>query len=378
MKFWRLVSPRVHALVIVALLGAIMGGVPGLVAPAGAEQDTVTVAARDVPPFVTTAGTIKSGFTIDILNEVSARSGWTITYGSDGTETEVLNAVAEGRADAALGALSITSARAKDFDFSQPVYNGGLQILVPISEAKRSLPGLEEFLEVLFSRTMAVWLMAALAIALIPAHITWLVERRHDNSMVSRGYIPGIFQAMGWSLGMLATQPDDFPKHWLSRTVSLVLAFVSIIFVAIFTATLTANLTVEKINSQISSPADLIGKRVCTLGDSTAAAYLRKLGVEFDAAPSIEDCYAGLKKRSFDAVVFDAPVLNYWVSNDGAGIAQTVGPVFEREDYGIAFRRGSELRRQFDETMLGMREDGTFDLIKQKWFGDDGSSSAGS
>ena len=108
---------RAHALVALALLLAIIGGLPGLVAPAGAEDTTVTVAARDVAPFVTTANDVKSGFTIDILNEVSARRGWTIAYGKASSQTDVLKAVAEGRADAALGALAITSDRAGEFDF---------------------------------------------------------------------------------------------------------------------------------------------------------------------------------------------------------------------------------------------------------------------
>lgn len=64
-----------------ALLLAITGGLPGLIAPAGAEDTTVTVAAREVAPFVTKTNNVKSGFTIDILNEVSLRRGWTITYG---------------------------------------------------------------------------------------------------------------------------------------------------------------------------------------------------------------------------------------------------------------------------------------------------------
>lgn len=53
-----------------------------------------------------------------------------------------------------------------------------------------------------------------------------------------------------------------------------------------------------------------------------------------------------------------------------------VGQTFDKEDYGTAFRPGSPLRRQFDETILGMREDGTFDRIKRQWFGDDGTGSA--
>ncbi len=46
------------------------------------------------------------------------------------------------------------------------------------------------------------------------------------------------------------------------------------------------------------------------------------------------------------------------------------GPVFKNEDYGIAFRVGSELRQKADAALLSMREDGTYDMIKSKWFGD--------
>ena len=363
---------------VVALLLLMFASLPVLATPAAADQSTLTVDTLDVTPFVISENDLKSGFSIDVLNEVATRRGWTITYGTNGSVSEILTNVTEGRADIALGAIEITSERARDLDFSQPLYSGGLQILVPAgTSTSRSLPGLAEFLELLFSRTMLVWVAAALVIALIPAHITWLMERRHDDSMVSRAYFPGIFQSIGWSLGMLASQPDSFPKHWASRTLGLALAFVSIIFVSLFTATLAANITVSKIGSQISSPSDLFGKSVCTLVDSEAADYLKNLGVESATKSSIDDCYADLKARRTDAVVFDAPVLNYYVAHGGAGTAMVVGQTFDKEDYGIAFRPGGPLRRQFDETMLGMREDGTFDRIKQKWFGDDGTGSAG-
>jgi polar amino acid transport system substrate-binding protein len=370
--------PAALSLAVMTLLLGMIGGLPGPVAPAGADPTTVTVAAEEIAPFVMTTGAARSGFTIEILDEIAARRGWTITYLAGNTEAAVLDEVTVGRADAAVGAIGITSERVGNFDFSQPVYNGGLQILVPDSGTGGLLPGLREFLDVLFSRAVLGWVAGALAIALIPAHVTWLLERRHPDSIVSRNYFPGIVQAVGWSLGMLATQPDNFPRQWGARTLGLVLAFVSIIFVALFTATLTANLTVSTINSQIATPSDLVGKSVCTVAATSAADYLGEIGADPVAKPSIDECFAGLKRRDFAAVVFDAPVLNHWVNNDGAGTAQVVGPVFEREDYGVAFSRGSALRVQFDESLLEMREDGAYDLIKQKWFGSDGSSSAGS
>ena len=50
------------------------------------------------------------------------------------------------------------------------------------------------------------------------------------------------------------------------------------------------------------------------------------------------------------------------------------GPVFQEDDYGFVFRIGSQLRKPVDQTLLSMREDGSFGMIEEKWFGDDADS----
>jgi len=131
---------------------------------------------------------------------------------------------------------------------------------------------------------------------------------------------------------------------------------------------------VERFDAQISSPADLFGKKVCTVANTTSAHFLRDLGVTAAGATAIDDCFTGLKNGDYVAVVFDAPVLQYYAAHEGSGTAQLAGTVFQNEDYGIAFRVGDELRKKVDEALLSIREDGTFDLIKSKWFGDDAHS----
>ena len=362
---------RLRALGIVVLLVAIMGAMPGFAPRAAAEPRVVTVATHDIEPFVMTHDNIKTGFTVEILEEIAKHEGWTINYVDVESADSQLKAIAENKADAAAGALSITADRAMSFDFSQPILASGLQIMVPAASMGRTTAGLKDFLNLLFSKAVLVWVLVAFLLAVIPAHIVWFTERKHSDSMVSKSYFPGIFQAFAYGLGMLAAQPDDMPKHWINRVVGLVLAFVSIIFVAYYTATLTANLTVEKFNSQISSPSDLVGKRVCTVDKTTSANFLHDQSITFSGVPAIKDCYAGLKAGKFDAVVFDAPVLAYYVSQSGASDAALVGTVFQNEDYGIAFRNGSDLRKQADRALLKMREDGDYDMIKQKWFGTD-------
>jgi len=362
------VAARLRAVWIVALLLAVIGALPGL-AGAAPPPRAVIVATHDLAPFVTTDKDIKSGFTIDILDQIAKREDWTLTYLDVASVSDQLKAVTDGRADAAAGAISVTSERTQMFDFSQPTLNAGLQIGVPVGAAERSSPGLKDFLKLLFSKSILVWLGAALLLTIIPAHIIWLVERGHSESMVSKSYFPGIFQAFGYGLGMLGSGADDAPRHWIARVVGLLWGFVAVIFVAYYTATLTANLTVEKFDNQINSPTDLLGKRVCTVAKTTSAAFLTTLGVKTDDVPSIDQCYSGIRDHTFDAVVFDAPVLQYHVANDGVGSMTLAGPIFQTEDYGIAFHNGSDLRKQADSALLSKREDGTYDLIRQKWFG---------
>lgn len=177
---------------------------------------------------------------------------------------------------------------------------------------------------------------------------------------------------------MLAGQPESIPRHALTRGLAVLWAFVGIIFVAFYTATLTANLTVERFDAKINTPADLVGKRVCTVAKTEPASYLNSIGVRADEVPTIDDCYVDLKRGELDAVVFDSPVLRFFVAHEGAGFAQTVGTIFEPEDYGVAFPNGSQLRKQFNRGLLSIREDGTYDLIKQKWFGFESANSSGS
>ncbi|MGV1087676.1 MAG: transporter substrate-binding domain-containing protein [Mycobacterium sp.] len=364
-----MVAARLHAISVVVLLLALIGALPGLVPRATAEDRVVTVAIQDLEPFVMTTDNIETGFTIDILNEIAKHTGWTYTYVNPGGVQGLLKAVTDRRVDFGASAVSITAERAKILDFSQPILNAGLQIMVPAGTTEHTAPGLFDFLKLLFSKAVLIWLAAAILLAVIPAHIVWWNERHHGDSPMSKKYFPGIFQAFAYGLGMLAAQPDEMPKHWLNRVLGILLAFVSIVFVAYYTATLTANLTVDKFNSQISSPSDLVGKRVCTVDRTTSANYLSDQNIGFTPVPAIKDCYTQLKAGQFDAVVFDAPVLAFYVAHNGAGVAALVGTVFHDEDYGIAFPNGSELRKEADEALLKMREDGDFDMIKQKWFG---------
>lgn len=41
---------------------------------------------------------------------------------------------------------------------------------------------------------------------------------------------------------------------------------------------------------------------------------------------------------------------------------------FRKEDYGIAFQPNSPLRKQLNNALLALRDDGTFQQVYNKWF----------
>ena len=337
---------------------------------AQAEPRDINVATRILPPLVVEQKQALSGFSIELWNAIAARLKLKTSYQPAPDVRALLEEVRSGKAEIGVAAISITAAREIEFEFSQPILNAGLQIMVRGGGGRDgdSNP-LWDLLGLLFSKTSLVWLGVALLLLLIPSHVVWFLERRHNSGIVPTGkYIPGIFYAMFWSAATLATQAENQPRQWLARVVAVFWMFTGIVFVALYTAQLAATLTVQQIQGGINGPDDLAGRKVATTRGSTAANVVRDLRAQVVEFAGIGEAYEALQNRDVDAVVFDSPVLLYYAANDGKGRVHLVGTPFRKEDYGIIFRPGNPLRRQVNATLLQLREDGTYQQIYDKWF----------
>ena len=98
---------RLPSIITVVLLVAALTGLPGALPAAKAAPRTITVATYDLKPFVMTRNGVRSGFTVDLLSEITKRTGWDFTYVDAGSTAGLLKAVSAGRVDAAACAVSI-------------------------------------------------------------------------------------------------------------------------------------------------------------------------------------------------------------------------------------------------------------------------------
>lgn len=363
-------SFRRGILTLIGLLLVLFGGTGAAQAqasPPTAAPRAVRVATRVIAPFVVRTGDRYSGFSIELWEEIAKRLKLQSTYQANANVAELLKSVQNRKADVGVAGISITSEREQVLDFSQPIIEGGLQILVRDNSAGNGqIPSL---FAVLFSKQVLQLLGVMSLVTLIPAHIIWFFERhREDGILENRAYFPGIFKALWWAGGTLGAQADEMPRSVVGRVVALLWMFVAIVFVAYFTAAVTAAFTVGQLRGAIAGPDDLPGKRVATIAGSTAELYLKEERARVTAYPQIEECYRALQRNTVDAVVFDSPVLLYHAAHEGKDRVQVVGPVFKSEGYGIVVPRNSPLRKPINTTLLRLKEDGTYQQIHDRWF----------
>ncbi|MBZ0302877.1 MAG: transporter substrate-binding domain-containing protein [Anaerolineae bacterium] len=295
--------------------------------------ESVVVAVMELQPFVIRDGEDYTGFSIDLWRAIASQANLDCTFLPGDSVDEQLAAVQEGRADLALAGISITSEREDPFAFSYPYFDAGLQILI---RRNLTLP-LLELLATAFSPAVLELVGIMILFILVIAHIFWLIERR-DNPDFPRAYLPDIMEAIWWSAVTVTTvgYGDRTPRGGISRVLAIIWMFMGLFLIANFTAGVTSVITLQRLNGEIRTVSDLAGKQVATVSGSTADDFLRDRRIPARWVDSIEAAFDLLTQQQIEAIVYDAPVLDYYATTEGQGLVEVVGSLLEVERYGIA------------------------------------------
>lgn len=132
-------------------------------------------------------------------------------------------------------------------------------------------------------------------------------------------------------------------------------------------------------NDSVDELSDLEGMSIGTKIGSTSYNYLQEnLGdsAEIKPYPGSADMYLALMGGSVDAVFYDAPNVAYFAKTQGEGQVKVVGPLYEGQQYGIVFTSDSKWLEPTNKALASMKEDGTYEEIYTKWFGEAPSEDA--
>ncbi len=360
--FGRWLAPLILCLAIEA---AAAQGVPQP-APGPAETiapgTEITVATRAIAPFVVQDGAELSGFSIDLWRAIGAQIGVKSRFVAYDTLNGLLDAVRAGKSEAGIAAISITSKRGESLEFSQPMFRSGLSIMVAANSQKLDVLG------IMLSSGMLKALGIFLLVLTIPAHVIWFLARGRDDGLpIAEAYLPGIFDAIFWCAESMGGAAQHHPHRVFARVAAIIWIYSGIVLISYFTAFATTSMTVQSLRGEISGPSDLRNKRIAVVEGSTSAAYAGELGASLGNYKNFDAAADAVLHGKAQAAVYDTPVIMYFTRNEPR--AQIAGAQFRPESYGIIFPVDSKLRRPVDQALLKLFEDGTYESLYRKWFG---------
>jgi polar amino acid transport system substrate-binding protein len=282
------------------------GADPSLPAP-------LRVAIRQIEPFVVVGQGPPTGFSIDLIEVIARTLGTTIECQLRSSVDDLIQAAASGDADAAIGMLTITATREDPVDFSHTFYRSGLRVAIPTHAGTTWTTTLRRFVSLDFLSVLA----AIGSLTLLAAHLLWLLEREANPDCFPATYLPRVGEALWGSVATIITGgcENKAPMKPLGRLVAVAWMLGSTVLVASFTATLASQLTSETVAHVITGPSSLPGRTVAPVKGTTAVSALREMQAHPSEYPSLTEAADVAIRGKADALVYDAPMLGFFLTN---------------------------------------------------------------
>lgn len=326
------------------------------------------VGVAEAPPFAykDSSGTW-TGIAVELWRDIMERQERQFTLQEMDMHT-LLASLEEGRVDAAVTALSITSSRERLMDFSYPYFDTDLAVAV---RHKASYSVFLNVIEEVFSLDFLLYVSVMLVFALISGLVIWLLERRVNPEEFRRGPL-GILDGIWWACVTMTTvgYGDTAPRSIPARLLAMFWMFTCVLLVAVFTASITTTLTVNRIGGKVGGIEDLVTVNTGCLADSLAEDFLKHLRAHPRTYHDLDKALDDLRTGRLDAVLHDRPLLRYAMVR-GRGKNLVLLPlVVEKDDYGFAFPAHSPLRKQVNVELLGLRSDRAYwENLTQRFLG---------
>ncbi|QQO10143.1 transporter substrate-binding domain-containing protein [Breznakiella homolactica] len=352
------------------------------------------------PPFVMAGEDGRLyGMAVELWEEAAAALGVETRYVRYRTMQDMLAAAEAGNIDMVITNLTVTHDRTRYLKYSFPWFDSGLRIMVSADS------GISVIAELIRTGQFKTYLLLFGVLILLAVLVT-LIRRRFDPEF-PRGWKEGItcsfhdLVAMAKS-GSIPKSSDDTDVKvlkklkdresftvselagavievrekknrygWIGYVLSAVWMLFGVGLVAYVTSTVTATMTtLSLVYEEINSFYDLPGKRTGVFAGTASEYDLRYLGTNMVPLADIEEAAEALSAGSIQAVVADAPVLEYYVLTHPEFNFTVTGELFRPDKYAFAAAgNGAGLIDTISVELIKLHENGYIRSLKLKYFG---------
>jgi len=338
--------------------------------PAGAQSpapaEPLKVAVIQSPPFTEFSGGVWTGYAVDLWEKIAEMNQWAFTYTEFPTPEAALAAIQAGKIQVLVNDTDITSERQRVMDFSHPFFRSGLQIMV-VEDRPRTFGRLAS--EILGLGNLRILWIAGGVVAVFTVLVT-LFERRHNPDFPKKwadGFADAFYNVISVTLTGKSVY-KGFPGV-LGRLVMVGWMLLGLFVVAYVTSSITTAMTVEQLQGRINGPKDLPGKTVGVLEGDPGQIYAAREGLQFMVYSGMDAAAAALVHGELQAIVADAPILQYYDRTHPRLPITEVGVIFDPHTDGFALPKNSALRVPLNEALLSLSENGYLDDLGKRYFG---------
>ena len=320
-------------------------------------------------PFVMRAENGYTGMAVQIWEGLARDLSLTYDYVPFDSFRSMLDATRSGEIDVAVTNVSITSDRAEELEFTQPWYDAGLRIMVNEDRRLGASSILGGLADAGFLRAYA-WLALVMLVATLGLTI---YDRRFNKAFPRRwteGAAESFYTVMSVATsGRMPSRPNYF--GWPGRIMQAIWLVCGVAILAFVTSSVTSVMTALTINNQIDSLHDLPGKLVGVRDGTRAEDVAREEGLEIQTFNGAEEMVQALLADNVDAVIADAPLLEYYAVSHPDLPLDVVGAIFSPDKYGFALPRDTTLDRRLTVEILDALEAEEIEHLRLEYFGDD-------
>jgi len=288
------------------------------------------------------------GISIDLWKEVARRLK--LDYELKEMSLAEIRDPAKMAALDAFVSLNIAAEREAVNDFSHAFYSTGNAIAV----APKDSSGLGATLKAIFTARFGKLIAALFVVLLVIGVLMWLAERRRNDQFAGNA-AQGIGHGLWWSAVTMTTvgYGDKAPITLFGRVLGLFWMFAAILIISSFTASIASALTVSSLESAVSGPGDLPKVKCGTKDGSQGERYLTQRRIAHKVFKSTAEEIDALAKGDVEAVVDEAPLLQYEVKKRGgdAGLLVLDG-TFDNHGYALVLKKDSPIRKAVNIALL--------------------------
>ncbi|WP_196257776.1 transporter substrate-binding domain-containing protein [Pelagibacterium limicola] len=362
----------IQALLVIVLAfssAAPAGAQDGGASAAAPVQVPLTVGVYVHPPFVVEVDGRFRGMAIELWELLAGQLAVESEYVEFGNIGALVDAAASGDIDVAVTNLTVTRARVERIDFTHPWFDAGQRIMV--NEGRGS-----GFRDVIEGLNASGHLRAYAWIAFVIVVATFLVtlfDRRFDKDFPRRwrdGFAESFYTVMSVATsGKSPARKNLF--GWIGRIWQGLWLVCGIAVLAYVTSSITSVMTILSLSNQINSVADLPGRTVGVQPGSVSEDFAREAGFNMLPFDHVEDAVEALLDGRIDAIIGDAPVLEYHAHTNPHQPVTVVGPIFAPDKYAFGLPLNSEFTRALSVELIGAHESGLIEEIRIGYFGND-------